>query len=71
METNIPNIVGLFIALLGTIFLAFFGIRFSGDRPIVRTGGHWTNEQWQRLGFILLGVGFILQLGAQIAQLLK
>ena len=65
METNTLNIIGLGIAFLGTVFLALFGIRFSGDRPIVRTGGHWTNERWQRLGFTLLSIGFFLQIIGQ------
>jgi thiol:disulfide interchange protein len=65
METNILNIVGLGIALLGTIFLTLFGIRFQGDNPVVKTGGHWTNEYGQGVGFVLLAIGFVLQLIAQ------
>jgi hypothetical protein len=66
METNILSIVGLAIALLGTIFLTLFGVRFQGDRPVVRTGGHWTNEYGQTVGFVLLAIGIALQLIAQI-----
>jgi hypothetical protein len=65
METNILNIVGLGIALLGTIFLVLFGVRFQGDAPVVKTGGHWTNQCGQEIGFILLTIGFVLQLIAQ------
>jgi len=65
MEINILNIVGLVIALSGTGFLIRFGITFEGDRPIVSTGKHWTNECGQRVGFILLLIGFVLQLIAQ------
>ena len=65
MEINILNIVGLLIALLGTVFLIKFGVTFRGDQPGVSTGKSWTNECGQRMGFTLLLIGFALQLSAQ------
>jgi hypothetical protein len=64
------NTVGLVIAFLGTVFLIRFGVRFHGDDAGVNTGKHWTTlwltmECGQRLGFIMLSVGFVLQLIAQ------
>jgi hypothetical protein len=70
METNILNIVGLVIALLGTVFLIRFGIRFRGDEAGVIIGKDWTTlwltvEQGQGIGFIMLTAGIVLQLIAQ------
>jgi len=70
METNILNTVGLVIALLGTVFLIRFGVTFHGDDAGVNTGKHWTKlwltmEYGQRLGFIMLTVGFGFQIIAQ------
>jgi hypothetical protein len=64
------NTFGLVIAFLGTVFLIRFGVTFQGDDPVVPTGKHWTKlwltmECGQRLGFIMLSVGFVLQLIAQ------
>jgi hypothetical protein len=64
------NTVGLVIAFLGTVFLMRFGVTFHEDDALVPTGKHWTKlwltmECGQRLGFIMLSVGFGLQLIAQ------
>jgi len=64
------NIFGLGVAFLGTVFLIRFGVSFHGDEAGVNTGKYWTKlcltmEWGQRLGFILLSIGFILQLMAQ------
>jgi hypothetical protein len=70
MEINILNIIGLLVALLGTVFLIKFGVRFRGDDAGVYTGKSWTKlwltmEQGQGIGFIMLIVGIVLQLIAQ------
>jgi hypothetical protein len=70
METNILNTVGLVIALLGTVFLIRFSVRFRGDEAGVDTGKSWTKlwltmEQGQGIGFIMLTGGIVLQLIAQ------
>jgi len=61
---------GLGVAFLGAGFLVRFGVSFHGDEPGVDVGKHWTklglNMEWgQRLGFIMLTIGFILQFIAQ------
>jgi hypothetical protein len=65
MEINILNTIGLGIALVGTIILTLFGVRFHGNELGVNIRKHLTNEQWQRLGFSLLLTGFLFQLIAQ------
>jgi hypothetical protein len=67
METNILNTVGLVIAFLGAVLLIRFGVTFRGDDAWVLIGKHWkklwlTMEWGQRLAFIMLSVGFVLQL---------
>lgn len=64
------NTFGLVIALLGTVFLIRFGVRFRGDEAGVDVGKNWTKlwltmEQGQGIGFIMLIVGIVLQLIAQ------
>jgi len=64
------NTAGLFVALLGSAFLVRFGVRFQGDTAGVLVGKGWTKlgltiEWGQRLGFIMLSAGFILQIIAQ------
>ena len=64
------NTVGLGLAFLGTFFLLLFGVRFRGDEAGVLVGKDWrklwlTTECGQRLGFIMLTIGFILQFIAQ------
>jgi len=72
METKILTTVGLGMALVGTAFLVRFGVSFHGDTPGVSTGKDWkklwlTVEQGQRVGFVLLTIGFGLQLAAQFS----
>lgn len=60
------NTAGLGVAFLGAIFLVRFSVTFHGDDPGVDVGKHWTklglSMEWgQRLGFIMLAIGFILQ----------
>jgi hypothetical protein len=64
------NIFGLSIAFLGAVFLIRFGVSFHGDAAGVSTGKDWTTlwltmECGQRVAFIMLSVGFVLQLIAQ------
>ena len=65
------NAAGLAFAFLGTILLLRFGITFRGDQPGVPTGKDWTKlglsiECGQRISFLLLVIGFGLQLLSQL-----
>jgi len=72
MSSSVLNTIGLSISFLGAIFLVYFGITFRGNDPGVSEPGkicqrlHLTIEWGQRLGFILLAIGFFAQLIAQI-----
>lgn len=60
------NTVGRGVAFLGSAFLIRFGVTFRGDNAGVSMGKHWTklglSMEWgQRVGFIMLTIGFVLQ----------
>jgi len=62
----ILDTVGLGVAFIGAILLLRFGITFHVDDAVVYVGKHWTklglNMEWgQRLAFIMITMGFILQ----------
>ena len=64
------NTVGLGLAGLGAGLLVRFGVTFHGDDAGVLVGKGWTKlwltmEWGQRLGFIMVVIGFILQFIAQ------
>ena len=72
MCTSLLNTFGLGVALLGTVFLFLrFGITFQGDVPGVNVGKDWKKlglsiERGQQISFLLLVIGFILQLISQL-----
>lgn len=65
-------ITGLSVSFVGSLLLIIYGVVFRGDDVWVATGRSWwkwfSNGVGQRLGFICLTLGFLLQLIGQLAS---
>jgi hypothetical protein len=66
------NVVGLSLSFIAALLLFIYGVHFEGETPKVAMGRNWwrwfCSECGQRLGFILLMLGFLLQLISQFIE---
>jgi hypothetical protein len=65
-------ITGLLFSFTGSLLLIIYGVAFKGDDIGAYTGRSWwkwfSNGVGQRLGFICLTLGFLLQLIGQLVS---